>query len=137
VSSNRDLVPVLQEYAEKVVFGQLAASITANLDDGNIHWFYSNGYTGAVTLSITGQSTSTTDKLVQNMVIVIDNAVNEDNIDMPTVSWGANFSEETGAPDLSPLSGGQPGVIIIPFVYFTADSSSNFWHGGSQLTYLY
>jgi hypothetical protein len=137
-SSARDFVPVLKEYAEKVVFGQLAASITANLDDGNIHWFYSNGYTGAVTLAITGQSTSTSTKLVQNMVIVIDNAVNEDNISMPTISWaGADFSEETGAPDISSLSDAQPGIIIIPFVHFTADGSSTGWYGGSQLTYLF
>ena len=126
-SQEENVVPVFKEFAENVYdAGALtAAGKTINLNNGTIQIIEFDGYTGSATISITGQSRSTTK--TQTVTLMFDNI---NNNTPPTVSWSeVIWSDQSGAPDFTGTSNRYDFVTLSYVVTF------GYWFGSSQMTY--
>ena len=126
-SQEENVVPVFKEFAENVYdAGALtAAGKTININNGTIQIIEFDGYTGSATISITGQSRSTTK--TQTVTLMFDNI---NNNTPPTVIWsGVIWSDQSGAPDFTGTSDRYDFVTLSYVVTF------GYWFGSSQMTY--
>jgi len=131
-------IPLFKEFAERVFVYSNSGSITGagrtvNIDNGTLHYLAFSGYTGAATITITGQVASLSD-LSQSFVLFIGNT---GGYDVPTLTFtgGGNsvlWTQETGAPV---FEDGLTTLYAIPFTILSTFGPPYRWLGGSQVTY--
>jgi hypothetical protein len=106
-----------------------------NIDSGTIHYLAFSGYTGAATITITGQIDDTTKlNLSQSFVLFIGNT---GGYDVPTLDFTGGgdsvvWTQETGAPV---FEDGLTALYAIPFTILSQSGPPYRWLGGSQVTY--
>jgi hypothetical protein len=129
-------LPIFKEFGESsfVSIGSItAAGKTVNIDSGTLQYISFGGYTGAATITITGQVSSGS-TLSQSFVLFFGNT---GGYDVPTLDFtgGGNsvvWTQETGAPV---FEDGLTALYAIPFTIVARSPFPYRWLGGSQVTY--